>query len=204
MCRLKQLDEANGHTAIGLAGDDHTDTLEGARTGHVHTAAKQDIVRHWLQGSLENVSPSGVPQMKRTHESCRPLFRDSYCTYVLQAPSPFVYSCFSILQAEFSLTLEPLCCLQILILAVTRRDVVCSSAALTSLIYTVLLCLLPLHDTPIECLLVLYVCNLFAQYCSKISHRQLDKLTAVLPGQTLHRLCPVMRPIVMPQLHRLQ
>ncbi|KAL3142045.1 hypothetical protein ABBQ32_004677 [Trebouxia sp. C0010 RCD-2024] len=56
--RLKQLDESNGHTAVGLTGDDHTDTMEGARTGHVHAAAKQDIVRHWLQGSLENVSPS--------------------------------------------------------------------------------------------------------------------------------------------------
>lgn len=60
LCRLKQLDESNGHTHIGMAGDDQTDSFEGARTGHVHTAAKQDIVRHWLQGSLENVSPSGL------------------------------------------------------------------------------------------------------------------------------------------------
>lgn len=67
MYRLKQLDESNGHTAVGLTGDDHTDTMEGARTGHVHAAAKQDIVRHWLQGSLENVSPSGVLQLKRPH-----------------------------------------------------------------------------------------------------------------------------------------
>lgn len=57
--RLKQLDEANGHTAV-VNGDDHTDNgLVGDRTGHVHAAAKQDIVRQWLQGSLDNVSPSG-------------------------------------------------------------------------------------------------------------------------------------------------
>lgn len=57
--RLKQLDESNGNTAIGIPGDDTTDSAEEARTGQVHAAAKEDIVRHWLQGSLENVSPSG-------------------------------------------------------------------------------------------------------------------------------------------------
>lgn len=47
---------------MGVAGDDTTDSAEGARTGHVHAAAKEDIVRHWLQGSLDNVSPSGQLQ----------------------------------------------------------------------------------------------------------------------------------------------
>lgn len=59
--RLRQLDESNGHTALGHNGDDVTDSAEGARTGQVHAAAKEDIVRHWLQGSLDNVSPSGQP-----------------------------------------------------------------------------------------------------------------------------------------------
>ena len=59
LLRLKQLDEANGHTAV-VNGDEHTDNgLVGDRTGHVHAAAKQDIVNQWLQGSLDNVSPSG-------------------------------------------------------------------------------------------------------------------------------------------------
>lgn len=60
--RLRQLDESNGLTAVGVAGDDTTDSAEDARTGQVHAAAKEDIVRHWLQGSLDNVSPSGQLQ----------------------------------------------------------------------------------------------------------------------------------------------
>lgn len=53
------MDEANGHTAVAHNGDDATDSAEGARTGHVHAAAKEAIVNQWLQGSLDNVSPTG-------------------------------------------------------------------------------------------------------------------------------------------------
>ena len=62
LSRLRQLDESNGLTAVDIAGDDTTDSAEDARTGQVHAAAKEDIVRHWLQGSLDNVSPSGQLQ----------------------------------------------------------------------------------------------------------------------------------------------
>lgn len=56
--RLKQLDEANGHNAqAGI--DDQTDNgLMSERTGHVHSATKQSIVRQWLDGADDQAVPS--------------------------------------------------------------------------------------------------------------------------------------------------
>ena len=59
-CRLKQLDEANGHNAqAGI--DEQTDNgLMSERTGHVHSATKQSIVRQWLDGADDQAVPSGT------------------------------------------------------------------------------------------------------------------------------------------------
>lgn len=49
--RLKKFDEATGHVAQPGDIDEHTDNgLNINRTGHVHQAARQDNVFHWLDG----------------------------------------------------------------------------------------------------------------------------------------------------------
>lgn len=93
--RLRQLDESNGLTAVDIAGDDTTDSAEDARTGQVHAAAKEDIVRHWLQGSLDNVSPSG--QLQHTQHVHYPALDATSLPYCNQCSSfCLLASCVSI------------------------------------------------------------------------------------------------------------
>ena len=71
-CRLRELDEANGHAAnVQAAHDDLTDNgvVEG-RTGAVHHGIKQDIVRQWLDKAappdshtLQGLSPCAFPML---------------------------------------------------------------------------------------------------------------------------------------------
>ena len=60
MHRLKKFDEATGHVAQPGDIDEHTDNgLNVNRTGHVHQAARQDNVFHWLDGIQQDGPTEG-------------------------------------------------------------------------------------------------------------------------------------------------
>ena len=58
--RLRKFDEATGHTAQATEFDEHTDNgLNADRTGHLHQAARQDNVFHWLDGAESGIPSAG-------------------------------------------------------------------------------------------------------------------------------------------------
>ena len=67
-CRLRKLDEANGQIALNENHfDEQTDNgLMTERTGHVHHATKQSIVRQWLDGA-EQEPPSTGSRFSHTY-----------------------------------------------------------------------------------------------------------------------------------------